>query len=160
MSAAVVAPDEYTAQQHLAGAAFQAGAAQGRWRLVDVRWPFVLLAVSAAERPCGPAEFVLRLEMSGYPHIAPTGSLWDCDQDCSLAAERRPKGDRAAQLFRTDGWTGGPTAMYAPWDRVGLQSHPDWAQAYPREAWHPNRDVTFILANVHQILTADDYLGV
>jgi hypothetical protein len=98
--------------------------------------------------------------MAGYPHTAPTGGLWDVDQDCSLASDRRPKGDRAALLFRADGWAGGSTAMYAPWDRIGLQSHPDWATSYPREAWHSDRDVTFILANVHQVLNSDDYLGV
>lgn len=160
MTAAVMAPDEYAVRQHVAAGAFQAGVARGHWRLLDVQWPFVLFAVSAAERPCSPPEFVLRLEMEGYPHIAPTGSLWDFDQDCSLASERRPNGDRAAQLFRTDGWTGGATAMYAPWDRVGLQAHPEWAEAYPLEVWHSDRDITFILANVRQVLTDDAYLGV
>ena len=63
-------------------------------------------------------------------------------------------------LFRTDGWTGGSTAMYAPWDRIGLQAHPDWAQKYPLEAWNPTRDISFVLTNVHEVLSADDYVGI
>ena len=50
--------------------------------------------------------------------------------------------------------------MYAAWDRVGLESHSDWAQKHPLEAWNPTRDISFILSNVHEVLNADDYLGV
>lgn len=136
-----------------------AGVAAGQWRLVSVAWPLVLVAVAAAERTGSPSEFVIRFELTGYPHTAPTGSLWDVDADVSLPAERRPKGERG-QLFRIDAWTGGATAMYAPWDRVALQSHPDWAQKYPHDAWNPTRDLSFILAKVREVLNADDYLGI
>lgn len=156
----MVAPDERTFRAHLDGGRFRAGVAAGRWRLVEVGWPHSLIAVSAAERANSPSEFVLRLEANGYSTIAPTGSVWDVETNTWLAPERRPKGERAAQLFRTDGWAGGATAMYAPWDRVGLASHPDWAQKHPLEAWNPTRDISFVLTNVHDVLNADDYLGV
>jgi hypothetical protein len=160
MTAPVMAPDERAVREHLSGGRFLAGVAAGRWRLVSVTWPRVLVAVTAAPRPNSPAEFVLRLETAGYPHTAPTGGLWDVHTDGSLAADRRPKGERAAQMFRSDGWLGGATAMYAPWDRLGLQAHGEWAQTYPRLAWNATRDLSFILANVWEVLNADDYLGV
>lgn len=160
MTSVVMAPDEHAVREHLRGGRFQAGVAAGCWSLTSVAWPFVVIAVSAAERPNSPTEFVLRFELSGYPHAAPTGGLWDLAADSSLPAERRPKGDEAAQLFRTDGWAGGSAAMYAPWDRIGLQSHPDWAQTHSLRAWNPTRDLSFILANVHDVLNADDYLGI
>jgi hypothetical protein len=119
-----------------------------------------MLAVSAADRPNSPTEFVLRFELTGYPHTAPTGGLWDVATDNSLPAGQRPKGARAAQLFRIGGWVGGSTAMYAPWDRMGLQTHPDWAQKHRLQAWNPTRDLSFILTNVHEVLNADDYLGI
>ena len=50
--------------------------------------------------------------------------------------------------------------MYAPWDRMALQAHPAGRQQYPHEAWNPARDLSFILANVHEVLNADDYLGI
>src|SRR5207245_422190 len=113
------------------GGRFQAGVAAGRWRLISVTWPAAVVAVSAAARGSSPAEFALHFELTGYPQNAPTGGLWDTAADASLPADRRPKGERAAQLFRADSWQGGATAMYAPWDRIGLQAHPDWAQKYP-----------------------------
>lgn len=159
MTAAVMAPDERALREHLHGGRFQAGVAAGRWRLISVTWPAVVVAVSAAERSNSPAEFVLRFELGGYPQNPPTGGLWDTVADASLPADRRPKGERAAHLFRADGWHGGATAMYAPWDRMGLQAHANWANDYPHDAWNPARDLSFILAKVHEVLNADDYLG-
>jgi hypothetical protein len=160
MSVAVMSPDERALREHLAGGRFRAGVAAGRWRLIDVAWPYALIAVSAADRLDSPSEFVIRFELTGYPHTAPTGGLWDTASDSSLPPDQRPKGERVATLFRTDGWAGGATAMYAAWDRIGLQSHPDWALTHPLEAWNPSREISFILSRVHEVLNADDFLGV
>lgn len=160
MTTAVMAPDERALRAHLDEGRFLSGAAGGQWRLISVDWPIVFVAVAAAARPTGPNEFVLHFEVDGYPNIAPTGGLWDLATGTSLAADQRPKGQRAAELFRTDGWLGGATAMYAPWDRLGLQAHADWAQAHQHDAWTPHRDLSFILAKVHEVINADDYLGV
>jgi hypothetical protein len=160
MMSVVMAPDERAVGEHLRSGRFLAGAAAGQWRLISVAWPHTLVAVSAAERPNSPGEFALRFESTGYPNTTPTGGLWDVGTGTPLPAAHRPKGERVAQLFRSDGWAGGATAMYAPWDRMGLQAHPDWAQRHPQDAWNPTRDLSFILAKVHEVLNADDYLGV
>ncbi len=160
MTQVIAAPDERAFREHLRGGRFRAGIAEGRWRLISMTWPYVVIAVSAAARPNSPAEFALRFELGGYPTTPPTGGLWDLDAGISLPVDRRPKGERLAQLFRVDTWTGGATAMYAPWDRVGLQAHPEWANQYKLAAWNSTRDLSFILANVHERLNADDYLGV
>ena len=156
----VARPDERALRQHLRGGRFVAGVAAGKWWLISLTWPVALIAVAAAERPNGPKEFVLRFDLTDYPQAAPTGGIWDVDGDASLAPDHRPKGHPAAQLFRTDGWAGGATAMYAPWDRVALQAHPEWAQTYPRQAWNATRDLSFALSQIHEVLNADDYLGV
>lgn len=153
-------PEERTIREHLAGGRFRAGVAAGRWRLVSLSWPHACIGISAARRENSPVEFAVRFELTGYPHTAPTGGIWDIERHASLAPESRPKGARVAQLFRVDGWAGGSTAMYAPWDRLGLQSHPDWATKYPLQAWMPSRDLSFILEQVHEVLNADDYLGI
>ena len=160
MTAVVTAPDARAVRDHLLGGRFQAGAAAGDWRLISQDGRFAIVAVSAAKRPNSPTEFVLRFDLTGYPNAAPSGGLWDLDTNASLMADQRPKGDRAAQLFRSDDWAGGATAMYAPWDRMGLQAHPDWAQTYQHDAWNPTRDLSFILARVYEVLNADDYLGI
>lgn len=159
MTTVDASPDERSVRIHLDGGRFRAGVAARRWRLISLTWPYALVAVSAAERAGSPAEWTIRFELTGYPHSAPTGGLWDVESDTSLAHNRRPKGQRAAQLFRFDGWVGGATAMYAPWDRVGLQAHPDWANTYRMQAWNPTRDLSFVLEQVHEVLNADDYLG-
>ena len=160
MTATALAPDERALRQHLHGARFQAGLQARKWRLVSLEWPVAIIAVAATLRIGAPSEFAIRFHLGGYPDAAPTGSLWDVAASTHLLAAVRPKGDRVAIIFRCDGWLGGCLAMYAAWDRVGLQAHPEWAQRYPRTAWHAKRDLAFILENVHEMLNADDYLGV
>lgn len=160
MTDAIAAPDERALRAHLDSGRFQAGVEAGRFRLVSIDWPIVIVMISAAPREGAPSEYALRFELSGYPNIAPTGGVWDLDADTTLAADKRPKGDRLSMVFRFEGGGCGPTAMYAPWDCMGLNAHREWAQSARHLAWHPGRDLTFILDNVHGLLAADDYLGI
>lgn len=148
-----MAPDERALYAALDTPTFRSGIDGGRWRTVSIDWPIGVFAVSAAERPHSPSEFGLRIDLSGYPQQAPTGSLWDLERKDWLAAADRPKGELAAHVFRTD-WEEG-RATYAPWDRVALDGHPDWTRQHPEDAWHPGRDITFILSRVHEVLRAD-----
>lgn len=158
MSAAATAPDERALTADLTGVRFQEAAHRGFWRQVSLDWPFVLIAVSAAPRPGSPTEFLLRIECSGYPAQAPTGCPWDAEANAVLGPDKRPKGERAGQVFRPD-WREG-RALYAPWDRTGLTEHPGWAAAHALWAWHPGRDISFFLRNVHELLNDDDYKGI
>jgi hypothetical protein len=160
MTDVVVAPDERALRAHLDSGAFLAGVEAGRWRLVSVEWPLVTVMVSAVPREGAPTEFAIRFELGGYPNTTPTGCVWDTATNAPLAANLRPKGVDVALIFRIDGWTGGPTAMYAPWDRLALQTHPNWLQEAPHLVWHPGRDLTFILDNLHRVLNDDGYLGI
>jgi hypothetical protein len=159
MSTPVMAPDVRAVHKHLDGALFRAGVTSGRWRLISFGWPYVTIAVRAAPREGAPTEFVIRFELTGYPNAAPTGDIWDRTAGTLLPAVRRPKGDAIGMIFRPDGWNSG-AGMYAPWDRAGLQAHPEWAQTYRRSAWHAERTLTFVLEQVSERLMADDYLGV
>lgn len=160
MTDVVLAPDERAVRAHLDSGRFQAGVEAGRWRLVSLEWPIAIISVSAAPREEAPSEFPIRFELNGYPNTAPTGGIWDLDAGTILAAEKRPKGERVAMVFRFDGAGCGPTAMYAPWDRMGLQAHPDWATSARHLAWHPGRDLTFALEHIHELFNSDDYVGV
>lgn len=162
------APDERALLEHLDSARFQAGVDAGQWRLFTcmehevcgripaIAWPFVLIAVSAAPRLQAPVEFLLRFELSDYPHAAPSASPWDCTTNTLLEANRRPRGDRVGLIFRTD-WEGG-RALYAPYDRIAATHWP--RDRYPQYAWHSRRDLTFFLDNVFELLNDDDYVGV
>ena len=154
-----MAPDERTLRDHLGQPTFVEGVVRGRWRVVgNVEWPHVLVAVSAAQRDNGPDEFFLRLNLDGYPASAPTATPWDPEKGDKLAPERRPKGEVVGHVFRTD-WEKG-NALYAPFDRVALKRHPDWARKYPGQAWNPSKDLAWVLRQVSRLLNDELYLGI
>src|SRR3546814_4360831 len=46
------------------------GQAEGRWRLVEIRWPHAFISVTAKDG----REFLLRLNCAGFPQALPTRS--------------------------------------------------------------------------------------
>ena len=154
-----ISPDERVFRDHVSSARFQEGVGRGRWRVVgDIVWPVVLVAVSAGPRDNAPSEYVLRFNLTGYPETAPTATPWNPTTGCVLEQGLRPKGKRMGHVFRTD-WEDG-RALYAPFDRVGLQSHPKWRTQHPRRAWDSSRDLTWLLQILHEMLNNDDYTGI
>lgn len=153
------APDELVFRQHLAGPRFCAGVERGKWRLVgEVNWPYAVVAVAAARRGDGPSEFFLRFDAAGYPEAAPTATPWDPELEDVLAPALRPRGDRVGHVFRSD-WNNGQ-ALYAPFDRVALESHDDWRRTYPRQVWDSQKDLAWILETLHELLNDAGYTGV
>ena len=153
----IIAPDELAARAALQSARYQSGVDSKRWRLVSLEWPVGVFAVSAAPRDNSPPEYVLRIDLTGYPQQAPTAEPWNLERGERLAPGERPKGERAAEIFRCD-WEQG-SALYAPWDRIALAGHPNWVTQHKAYVWHPGRDVAFFLHCVHDLLNDDDYLG-
>ena len=153
-----MAPDERAVRADLRSARFQLGVDGGRWRLLSFDWPVGLFAVAAADRAGSPVEYALRVDFSGYPQRAPTATPWDVDCNELLSADKRPKGYRVGRVFRCN-WNDGQ-ALYAPWDRVALEGHPNWANDHVIFAWHAQRDIAFFLGCVYELLNDDDYTGV
>lgn len=151
-------PDERALCAALDSAAFRSGVDGGRWRLVSLDWPIGIFVVTAAPREGAPPEYGLRIDLTGYPQQAPTATPWDLDLEAPLSPDKRPQGERAGWVFRTD-WNDG-LALYAPWDRVALKGHAAWPDQHPEDAWHPGRDIAFFLGRVHELLNADDYSGI
>jgi hypothetical protein len=46
-------------------------------------------------------------------------------------------------------WSGG---IYRAWNRKAA-THNDWGMKRPDEAWHPKRDIVFIMEQLHALLT-------
>lgn len=153
-----LAPDQRAVIEHLKSARFQQGVDAGQWQVLSLQWPTMLIGLHAAPRDGAPDDFVLCFDLSGYPQAAPTAGLWDMSSSAYMGPERRPKGDRATTIFRGD-WENG-RALYAPYDRVALSGHGEWAQKHPQHAWNATRDLSFYLENVSEVLNADDYAGV
>ena len=134
-----MALDERVFREHVSSDQFTDRVERGNWRVVgDIEWPHVLIAVSAAPRDGAPEEFFLRFNLAGYPNSAPTATPWDPQKGDVLGEEQRPKGDRVGLVFRSD-WEGG-IALYAPFDRVALNSHGDWKSRYPRQTWDARKE--------------------
>ena len=110
-------------REHVTSARFQEGVERGRWQMVgDIAWPVVMIAIAAGPRGRSPSKYVLRFDLTGYPETAPTATPWNLDTRDALEPALRPKGEQVGHIFRTD-WENGQ-ALYAPFDRVALDSHP------------------------------------
>jgi hypothetical protein len=152
----LLSPDERTFRDHLDRVPYQVGVDRGRWRLVSLDWPYAVIAVAAAERSDSPAEFFLRFDLTGYPQQAPIITPWDPVTGAALPADRRPRGEIVAHVFRA-GWHGGQ-GLYAPYDR-STAGHADWSAKHPADAWNGSCDVSFVLTRVWRLLNDDDYVG-
>jgi hypothetical protein len=148
----VNSPTESAVGADLVSARFLAGAARKQWRVVSYTFPVLIVAVAAVEPDGRASEYAFRLELTGFPGTAPEAQIWDLAANGHLAANLRPKGSqRVTEAFKD--WTA-PHPVYRPWERTSGQ-HNNFAQAYPDLAWHPKRDLTFILEELHGLLTAN-----
>ena len=151
-------PDERALRADLAAGAFQLGLHENRWKMGNVIWPNIDIAISAAERDSAPSEYWLRFDCSGYPNAAPTARPWDADINQPLAANRWPGGaSRVPAVFRPD-WKDG-TCLYLPCDRIAREGHDNWPNEYPSLQWSPAKGIVLYLDEVYALLNSSDYKG-
>jgi len=150
-------PDESTFRDHFAAGPFQVGVDRGDWRLVgDIEWPNAMIAVAAGPRDGAPKEFVLRFELTNYPQSAPTSQPWSLALNAPLPDELWPAGGRASEVFNPN-WN--RSALYIPCDRQAVLGHDPWLAQHQAYLWRPDRDITFYLRIVRDVLRDPDYLG-
>jgi len=150
----------------LADIGFRVGVASGRWNAFSTEgantWPMRFFWLAAAQRTGAPDRYHIRLDMTGYRDVGPTGRFWDptTGQDLSLANYPKGKaGSRFAMVFRTDSWAEGHKAFYHPYDRVALQGHSDWPKTMPHLVWGPALTIADYLDEFQNLLTSGDYVG-
>lgn len=146
-----MSPAEHAVATDLQSIRFRAGALRGHWRYVSHVFPVLIVAVAAVEPDGSSSEYYFRFELTGFPGIAPAVTIWDCAAGTPLAADNRPKGSsRVTEAFKC--W--GNQTVYRPWDRQG-GAHNNWAAAHPALAWNAGRDLTFIVEDLHGLLTSN-----
>lgn len=160
-------PAQRLFKSDLAAAEFLSGAVKGLWGQVEGgdadTWPMAYLFMSAAKRDNAPDRFYVRLDMTGYRSVGPTGRFWDPDTKQDLAYAKYPKGkpgSRFAGIFRTDGWNDSNKGFYHPYDRVAAASHTEWPAAMPHLVWNSNRTIVDYLEEFQTLLNCGDYIGV
>ncbi len=144
-------PAQTAVNADLGSARFRAGILRKQWRKVSYSFPVLIMGVTAVEPEGAASEYLFRFELSGFPGMAPAAQIWDTETNAVLAAGRRPKGPlRVVEAFKS--WQS--ETVYRPWERTS-RTHNNWAQSYPDLAWNPTRDLTFILEDLHGILTSN-----
>ena len=147
----VGSPAETAVAVDLASPRFRAGIVRGHWRKVSYSFPVLIITVTAIESDGSGSEYFFRFELTGFPGTGPEVRIWDCDANAALAQDRRPKGSpRVVEAFKA--W--GPGTVYRPWERHS-GAHNEWANKYQELAWHPKRDLAFILEDLHGLLTSN-----
>ena len=146
-------PDQGAFEADVAKAAFRLGQMEGRWRIVDVVWPFAFISVTAKDG----LAYLRRFNCDGYPQTAPTAGPWDPNTKEILAFDRWPRGQggRVSAVFRTD-WKNG-TALYLPCDRNSFAGHENWRHEMPSKIWRPVTGIVQYLELVHELLQSRDY---
>lgn len=142
---------EKTVAADLASPRFRVGERRGHWRKVSYEFPILIVAIAAIEPDGKSSEYSFRFELTGFPGTAPEVKIWDLATDALLSTDKRPKGShRVNEAFKP--WGNG--SIYRPWDRHG-RLHNNWETAHPDLAWHPRRDLTFILEDLHGLLLSN-----
>lgn len=158
----VDAPDKRCFQRHIQNGRFRLGVEDNKWRLISSNlsgWPKVVIMVRATFLDNAPAEYAFRFDLDQYPNQAPTAQPWDSDSNSPLPPDKWPRGkpnSRVAQVFRPE-WN--QTALYLPCDRLAIQGHPDWLNVHRRYLWSGDKDISFFLNILHELLTSSNYQG-
>lgn len=134
----------------LSSVRFLVGSLQKRWRIVSFDPPVLFVAISGSLYD-DKHEYIFRFDLTGFPGAAPEVRIWDLENNCLLPLHARPKGsERISAAFKE--W--GSQTVYRPWERLAGSSHSDWANLHPELLWHPNRGLTFILEDLHGLITS------
>jgi len=153
-----VPPDRALLEQDLAAPEFRCGEIEGRWTRGTISWPYVIVAVSAPERPRSPAEYGFRFECTGYRQNPVTAQPWDLQGNSPLAAERWPTGPViVSSVFRPE-WKQG-LCLYLPCDRMSIEGHENWRSIHPSRLWDANRGIICYLEQIHGLLHESDCSG-
>jgi hypothetical protein len=144
-------PDHQALVADIEGVEFKLGAIRGKWRLETLKFPFAFVAIRAPKRDQGPARFLLRIDCTNYPTLAPTSQLWDGRTDTALRLEERPMG-KAGVLVAFSGWN---ACLYHPIDRVAREH---WPNQFSELAWKKGSNIVTLLEIVHDLLNDPEYM--
>jgi hypothetical protein len=145
-------PDEVALTRDLKSGRFLIGVASGRWRLVWVQFPHVLITVRASDG----VDYGLRFECSDYPRSPITAQLWDVGANRPLEFRRWPRGNTRIPLAFNPTWKSG-TCLYIPCDRLSIEGHDMWRVQHPALLWEPAKGISKYLGIVHQLLNSGEY---
>ena len=155
-------PSQELFEAHLVEDDFKNGVVLGRWGVIPmegVEWPHLVIWVSAAPRSTSPERYYFRFTLDDYSKTAPSAYVCTSEAPGKAPDDQWPTGiNDVAMAFCINGWQH-RNALYAPWDRAGLQAHPEWKDKYKGMAWESHFTIAHYLNRVFNLLNHDDYKG-
>ena len=146
-------PAENAISADLASARFRVGVLRKQWRVISRDFPLLVVGVAGIETDGTQSEYAFQFELTGFPGTAPQVLIWDTTTNGILAPAKRPKGStRVTEAFKDWGTPPALPSVYRPWERT---SGPHFGQNHPELAWHPKRDLAFIMEDLHGLLTSN-----
>lgn len=141
-------PDQRTLVLHLKSARFLAGVESGRWTVLNEAFPHVYVRVVGRDFETDHTHACdFHLLCDGYPDTVPFVERWD------FASNRRPPPPGAGDPAFVDAlkdWS--PGGIYRAWQRHASM-HNDWAHKRPDEAWHRNREISFVMEQLYALVS-------
>jgi len=149
-----ISPAQRSLEAHLSAVRFQSGIEEGRWNVLLYGFPHLYVHITG-ENPESISKMThdFHLECEDYPATGPFVESWAYEENethgqCSLPPTAGSPGFMDA--FKS--WDKGKGGIYRGWQR-GAATHNDWAKKWPEEAWHKDRDITFIMEKLYELLS-------
>ena len=151
MAEEIVSPARRTFEAQVNSIRFLAGAEAGRWELLRLEWPHVYVRVTGRDPEAGRTfNHDFHMECTGFPNPGPFVERWSYAENASHGTSPpAPSSGAPGFIEAMKEWSGG---MYRAWNR-NAAIHNDWAKKRPDEAWHPKRDIVFIMEHLYALVT-------
>ena len=135
---------------------FQAGAEEGRWKILRYAFPVLDVQVTAHDPYGGhSASFEVQLLCDIYPALGPFVQHWDHARQCRPTPPENGKSSPGVvDALKT--WNAEPGnqygGVYRAWQRYAAL-HNAWASKRPDEAWRRDRHITFIMEQLYALVS-------
>jgi hypothetical protein len=133
------------------------GVEQGRWSIRKLAWPHLYVRVTGRDLESGWAfAHDFHLECEGYPDPGPFVERWSFEDSPPFGSRPPPPSVGSPGFIDAmkDWSCPGQSAagIYRAWQRLAV-GHNDWARKRPCDAWHRNRDISFILEHLYALVS-------
>lgn len=152
MADLVEPPGKKAIDLQLRSVRFLAGVDAGRWAILEFAWPHLYVRAVGCDYGTGfTFSHDFRLECSGFPDPGPLVERWAFAAEPSHGSLPPPPAVGSPGFIDAmKDWQ--PGGIYRAWSR-NAAVHNNWAAKRPDEAWHPRREITFIMEHLYALVS-------
>lgn len=155
MAEVEMTPAQTTLVDQLNSVRFLAGVDEGRWEMLVLAWPYLFVRIRVVTGTGAVFTHDFRLECAGFPDPGPYVERWtyaDDPQHGNHPAAPKAGAPGFVEALKDWGGNNGDGGIYRTWNR-GAAQHNDWWRKRPDEAWHRNREITFIMEQLYALVS-------